>query len=236
MEQQRVLVTGDTGLLGAHVVADLRARGHEVRLLARDATRDVAAVSRAVQGCTALVHSQEDPAEVAGTTTVLKAGIGRGCDPIVYVAVPRTASEAIARRLQDAGAPLTILYPGAVLGPDDPGLSPENRRLRDLLRGDSPMWPAGSRYLTDVRDLARAVGELMTPGAGPHRYLVPAHLLPVEQAAAEQPRPDYPALPGLEPRPLAVTLSDTVAWLRAAGQLTAAQAASAVGREPFLPG
>ena len=216
--------------MGARVVADLRDRGYHVRLLSPGDVTDVAAVSRAVTGCTAVVHIQVDPTDVAGTTTVLKAGIGRGCDPIVYLAVPRTSAEGIARRLQDAGAPLTILYPGAVLGPGDPGLSDDNRRLRDLLRGDSSGWPADREHITDVRDVALAVGRLMTPGAGPRRYLVPGH----RPAGAGQ--PDCPVVPGLEPRPLAVTLHDTAAWLHSAGQITAEQAASAVGREPFLPG
>ena len=162
-------------------------------------------------------------------------------------------AEVIAGRLQDAGSPLKILYPGAVLGPDDPGLGEENRRLRDLLRGHYPVWPVEGYHGTDVRDVARAVGELMAPGAGPRRYLVPGHWLdgptllaalrevtgrrlPVDAPPGRRTPAEHPAVPGLVPRPLAVTLRDTVAWLHRRGQLTARQAGSAVGREPFLPG
>jgi dihydroflavonol-4-reductase len=73
-----VLVTGGTGFVGSHVAARLVARGHDVRLLVRDpakvarapALRDVtiadvvvgdvtdtAAVARALEGCTHVVHA-----------------------------------------------------------------------------------------------------------------------------------------------------------------------------------
>src|SRR5215204_5657596 len=76
----RVLVTGGTGFVGAHTVAALRERGHEVRVLARDPSRvrpafsplgidesaieticgdvlDEDAVQRALAGCEAVVHA-----------------------------------------------------------------------------------------------------------------------------------------------------------------------------------
>ena len=74
----RVLVTGSTGMVGAHTAAALHRAGHELRLLVRDPGRipraldplrvpvpehvtgdvtDAAAVERALGGCDAVVHA-----------------------------------------------------------------------------------------------------------------------------------------------------------------------------------
>jgi dihydroflavonol-4-reductase len=136
---------------------------------------------------------------VAGARTVLQAAVDAGCDPVVHVsstvallrrgttitpdsplsATPgayissKAASEAVARRLQDDGAPVVIVHPGGVLGPHDPYCGDQTRRLRDVLRGRYPMWPSGGFHVVDVRDVARVHTAVMRPGAGPHRYLVP---------------------------------------------------------------
>src|SRR5690606_23199516 len=105
---------------------------------------------------------------VPGARIVLDAAVAHGCDPIVHVSStltllrrgstaspdsPLTAvratytaskveSERIARALQDQGAPVVIIHPGGVLGPHDPHLSDQMRRLADVLRGRYPMWPS----------------------------------------------------------------------------------------------
>ena len=114
----RVLVTGGTGMIGCHTTAALLAAGHEVRLLVRDPVRipraleplgvrdpeyivgDVAdgeSVTRALQGCDAVVHSaaflsfdSKDAAEmqqtnVEGARNVLGTAVTLGLDPIVHV-------------------------------------------------------------------------------------------------------------------------------------------------------
>ncbi|HYN96134.1 MAG TPA: SDR family NAD(P)-dependent oxidoreductase [Pilimelia sp.] len=140
---------------------------------------------------------------VAGTEAVLHAAVARGCDPVIHVssfvallrrrgtATPdsplaetrrgyvgaKVASEAVARRLQDEGAPVVIVQPGAVLGPHDPHLGDGLRRLRDILRGHYPLWPSGGTHTVDVRDVARVHLAALTPGAGPRRYLVPGRFV-----------------------------------------------------------
>jgi dihydroflavonol-4-reductase len=140
---------------------------------------------------------------VAGAETVLRAAVERGCDPVVhvssYVALLRqratvtpdsplsdartvyirakAASEAVARQLQQDGAPVVIVQPGAVLGPDDPHLGDGLHRLRDILRGRYPMWPSGGSHVVDVREVARVHAAVLAPGAGPRRYLVPGHFV-----------------------------------------------------------
>lgn len=140
---------------------------------------------------------------VAGAGTVLRAAVEHGCDPVVHVssfaallrrgatATPdsplsdvrggyirsKAASEAVARQLQRDGAPLVIVQPGAVVGPDDPHVGDGSRRLRDILRGRYPMWPTGGMHTVDVRDTARVLAAALAPGAGPRRYLVPGHFV-----------------------------------------------------------
>ena len=140
---------------------------------------------------------------VSGAETVLRAAVDAGCDPVVHVSSvvallrrgatvtpdsplstspgayirSKAASEAVARRLQDDGAPVVIVQPGGVLGPHDPHRGDQIRRLRDLLRGRYPLWPSGGFQIVDVRDVARVHAAVMRPGAGPRRYLVPGHFV-----------------------------------------------------------
>lgn len=134
---------------------------------------------------------------VLGTTTVLDAALDAGCETVVHVSsiialvrpgatldaqsplgVPigpysrsKIDSEREARARQDAGAPVSIVYPGAVLGPHDPYLGETDQVLRDVLRGLLPTWPRGGMQWVDVRDTAAVVvAALERPGG---RYLVP---------------------------------------------------------------
>lgn len=138
-----------------------------------------------------------------GARIVLETAVAEGCDPIVHVsstvallrrhstATPdsplssargayissKTESERFARSLQEDGAPVVIVQPGAVLGPHDPHLSDQMRRLRDVLRGRYPFWPSGGFHAVDVRDVAKLHAAVLAPGQGPRRYTVPGHRL-----------------------------------------------------------
>jgi nucleoside-diphosphate-sugar epimerase len=135
---------------------------------------------------------------LAGTELILEAAVKAGLGPIVHVSTvgalfpapdgpigpgsapgrPReaylaskAASEAIARRHQQAGAPVLISYPPALLGPGDPRLGDQTARLRDTVRGLMPIWPGGGFPLGDVRDTADFHARLFTePGGAPRRF------------------------------------------------------------------
>jgi dihydroflavonol-4-reductase len=226
-----VTVTGGTGFVGSHTVAELVRAGHRVRLLVRDAgavdaaarplevppdaldvvvgdVTDERSVAAAVRGADAVVHAasvysfdRRKRAEMLrvnahGTEVVLSAARRAGAGRIVHVsstaalfgpgvrviredspvgttrapyASTKVASEAIARRHQEEGAPVVVSYPPALLGPHDPKLGDQTRRLRNTVRGIMPMWPDGGLQIGDVRDTAALHVALVDPdAAGPH--------------------------------------------------------------------
>lgn len=138
---------------------------------------------------------------VGGTVTVLRAATDLGLDPIVYTssawalmqhaptvlteatapghppdAYPRSkvAAELIARQLQEAGAPVVIVYPSGVWGPDDPNWGVTTRLAESILRGRLRRAVDGVAPFCDVRDVARLQGAVLKPGRGPRRYLAPS--------------------------------------------------------------
>ncbi|TQM84400.1 nucleoside-diphosphate-sugar epimerase [Saccharothrix saharensis] len=233
-----VTVTGGTGFVGSHTVAELVRAGHRVRLLVRDASAvdaatrplevppdaldvvvgdvtDERSVAAAVRGADAVVHAasvysfdRRKRAEMLrtnahGTEVVLGAARRAGAGRVVHVsstaalfgpgvrviheqspvgttrapyAATKAASEAIARRHQDEGAPVVVSYPPALLGPHDPKLGDQTVRLRDTVRGIMPMWPAGGLQIGDVRDAAALHAALLSPDVT-GRHFGPGHYL-----------------------------------------------------------
>ncbi|GAB2862602.1 SDR family NAD(P)-dependent oxidoreductase [Actinoallomurus bryophytorum] len=115
----RVLVTGASGFIGSNAVKSLLALGHRPRLLVRDPVRaarvlgelgvpaeatemsqgdmlEEASVSRALDGCDAVIHSaavvgvtdrRTDlvEANVTGTRHVVGGAVARGLDPVIHI-------------------------------------------------------------------------------------------------------------------------------------------------------
>ena len=160
-----------------------------------------------------------------GTRTVLEAGADAGARCLVHVsstvalarpggavlgptsplgtgpgpyAASKVASEAVARELQDAGAPVTIVNPGGILGPHDPYLGENNEVMVQVLTGRTPAWPRGSLQYVDVRDVAAVLAGAVDHEPG-RRFLVPGHnvagLHPVlrEVTGRRLPAPTLPA-------------------------------------------
>jgi dihydroflavonol-4-reductase len=134
----------------------------------------------------------------AGARNVVGAARAAGHDPIVHVssvaifvpphgpviradsplAHPRTEygrskveTELELRALQDEGAPITIVYPGGVIGPDQPTL---DATLEGIVGARTMGWPrtSGGVCLVDVRDLAAVLAAAVEPGRGPRRLML----------------------------------------------------------------
>jgi nucleoside-diphosphate-sugar epimerase len=88
----------------------------------------------------------------------------------------KSDGELAVRALQERGAPVAILYPTAVLGPDDPGLSEANHALRTFAR-DVVLLTSGGFQLVDVRDVAQVVVRLLERAGAPSRHVTGGHFL-----------------------------------------------------------
>ncbi len=136
------------------------------------------------------------------TEIVLGAAVRMGLDPVVHVSsyvallppqppgavltpdspvtrpngtycLSKAASEQVARRYQEQGAPVVIVYPGGVIGPDDPYLGESNRSIVERVK--SGMAMRGGGPIVDVRDVAAVHAAVMEPGRGPRRFMITGH-------------------------------------------------------------
>ncbi len=221
-----MLVTGGTGFVGSHVAARLVASGREVRLLVRDPAKlarvpalrdarptdvvvvdvtDRESVERALEGCTAVVHSaahvslserdaaRAEAVNIGGTRLVVGAAAEREIVTVYVSSVSvfgvgheratidtpltdtggaytrsKVAAERSVRELQQRGAPVSVVYPSGVLGPDVPDLGPTYQGLIGWLR-TPPRTTSGSS-IVDVRDVAFAVERALD--AAPGRWML----------------------------------------------------------------
>jgi nucleoside-diphosphate-sugar epimerase len=96
--------------------------------------------------------------------------------PLVSSKLPYGQSKAEAERylraLQDKGIPIAIVYPGGVIGPDDPGFSDTCAALKHRVENGFRIFGDGGIQHVDVRDLAAFVCSLVVRG-GAGRFLLP---------------------------------------------------------------
>jgi len=86
-------------------------------------------------------------------------------------------AERYVRELQQAGAPILTVYPTAVVGPDDPGLTDPNRAMAFFLEWGAPRTSSGYQPI-DVRDLARMHVLLLESERGTGRYMAAGRYYP----------------------------------------------------------
>jgi dihydroflavonol-4-reductase len=138
-------------------------------------------------------------ANVRGAEIVLGRAAERGLRPIVHVSTfaalfssrerpltpdtepgrkgrpyarSKAAQELYARALQEKDAPVVIVQPGAVFGPNDPHFGESDRMTQSILTGKMPIVPAGGIPVADVRDVADAIVHVIERTRAPRRYLL----------------------------------------------------------------
>ena len=84
----------------------------------------------------------------------------------------KAAADRFARRLQDRGVPVVLIYPTMVVGPIDPSLGEGMGTIAMVLKGQVPALPPGGMEVIDVRDLAAVHLACMLSGRGQRRYIV----------------------------------------------------------------
>jgi dihydroflavonol-4-reductase len=86
-------------------------------------------------------------------------------------------SELVARKYQQFGAPVVSVLPAAVWGPHDPHFGEGATRATNVLKNHYPIVMPGGMHIADVRDLAKVLAAVMTPGRGPRSYMVAGHYI-----------------------------------------------------------
>jgi len=84
----------------------------------------------------------------------------------------KVEAEIYLRALQAKGAPIAIVYPGGVIGPDDPGFSDSFKALKHRIENGFRIFGDGGMQFVDVRDLAALICSLVIDG-GTGRFLLP---------------------------------------------------------------
>lgn len=170
----------DAVVHAAAVVANDRRRADEV-------LRTNPAAARNVLG--AAVDAGADPIVHVSSVASLFPPPGPVIDASTPVASPTSAygrskaeAERVARALQDQGAPLTIIYPGGVWGPDDPNLTEQVRAAATLVRSGVPITSGGLTVL-DVRDLAEVICRAVEPARGSRRFILGGHFFTTPELA-----------------------------------------------------
>jgi nucleoside-diphosphate-sugar epimerase len=79
-------------------------------------------------------------------------------------------AETYVRELQAKGHPVKIVYPGAIIAPDDPGLTESMNAVRAFIQDFVPLTSGGIQFI-DARDLALAHVRMLEAQPGPARYL-----------------------------------------------------------------
>ena len=179
------LVRGADAVLHAASVYSFDSRSHRAVRRTNVAGTEVvlAAASRAGTGRIVYVSSFGALLPATGRVVSTDSPVGRPRE--AYLA-SKAAAEVVARRYQADGAPVTITYPPALLGPHDPRLGDQTTRLRNAVRGLMPFWPTGGLPIGDVRDTALLHAALVdSPAANSdpaaNRHFGPGHYLTTRQ-------------------------------------------------------
>lgn len=173
---------GADGVVHAAAAVSLTARGAGETLHTNTEGTRLVLTTALAAGARAAVH--------VSSVTVLQDTTAAVVDeqtPLVQPASPYLLSkwqcEQQVRAWQAAGAPVAIVYPSAVVGPADPGLSQANAGMRKFMQGWTPLTTTGFQCI-DARDLAEGIVWALEREAGlpagdrsRSRYIIGGHYL-----------------------------------------------------------
>lgn len=204
-----------------HAAATYSFRRSDRTAMMRDNTAGTEAVLGAARdaGCRVAVHvsSTVALARPGGVTLDHRSPLGPGHGPY---SDSKVASERIARRMQEAGDPVTIVNPGGVIGPHDPYLGETNEILVQVLSGKQPVFPRGRQQFVDVAMPGYLTGWSFLPGSVEGvRISSCGNSVDASRTTADL---------GVTARGQDEALTDTVRWLVEAGHLPAKLAGRAV--------
>ena len=94
-------------------------------------------------------------------------------EPTSMYAATKASAERVARGLQDR-MPLSIVYPSAVQGPDDPTFSIGPELVAKALRSGEVLVTEGGLATTDVRDLASVISAIFEGRTDQSRLMAPS--------------------------------------------------------------
>lgn len=91
-------------------------------------------------------------------------------------------ADRVARRLQDAGAPVVVTYPSSVVGPAfGTAAGVTQRGWAPIVRWAVAPRVRGGMQMIDVRDVADVHARIMQTGRGPRRYICGGRLLTFDE-------------------------------------------------------
>ena len=169
-------LAGCDGVLhAAAVVAVSRRRAAEVLATNATGTRNV--IGGAVrEGLTRIVHTSSVSALFSKATPRVSPDTPVA-DPGSAYGKSKAEAEVYVRGLQDEGAPVTILYPGGVMGAHDPNLGPGTMALVTNYRSGTPIIDSGGWSIVDVRDVADLYVALFGADLPPPRLVLGGNTL-----------------------------------------------------------
>lgn len=94
----------------------------------------------------------------------------------------KVLAERYVREQQAVGHPVKIVYPTAIIGPDDPGFTEPLNALKTFIEDFIPLTSTGMQFV-DVRDVADALARIIEGKPGPDRYVVAGGFLPWAELA-----------------------------------------------------
>ena len=101
--------------------------------------------------------------------------------PQSMYASTKARAERLVRELQERGAPITIVYPAACQGPDDPTLSTGPQLVVNAVRDGGTLVTEGGLAYTDVRDLAAVLSAVFAGKTTARRLMAPSFFLTHER-------------------------------------------------------